>query len=160
MTLLDVFGVTHHIEWWQEIPRAIVIFVFGLILLRLSGKRTFARFSALDVIMSVIVGSSLSRALTGAAPLGGTLLAMSLLSFLHWLLARLASRSSGFARLIEGRAAILGQSGAVSHALMRRHNISDTDMEEALRKKGVSEVRETRQITLEPSGTITVLKAS
>lgn len=159
MTLLDVFGVTNHVEWWQEIPRAVVIFVFGLILLRLSGRRAFARWSALDIIVSIIVGSSLSRALTGSAPLGGTLLAMTLFAFMHWLLARSAARSASFARLIEGGAVILGESGTVSEQQLRRHNISATDLHEALRKQGVSDPAETRRITLEPSGNITVISA-
>jgi uncharacterized membrane protein YcaP (DUF421 family) len=159
MTLLDIFGVTNHIEWWQEVPRAFVVFVFGLILLRLSGRRAFARWSALDIIVSIIIGSSLSRALTGSAPLGGTMLAMVLLAFLHWMLARMAARSRRFARLVEGSAAILGQAGEVSERAMRRHNISETDMEEALRKEGVTDAAKTRQITLEPSGVITVITA-
>ena len=159
MTLLDVFGVTNHIEWWQELPRAFVVFVFGLFLLRISGRRTFARWSALDIIVSIIMGSSLSRALTGSAPLGGTLLAMILIAFLHWVLARAASRSPRFAHLVEGRAVILGESGNVFPREMQRYNISQTDMQEALRKEGVRDAGQTRQVTLEPSGTITVLTA-
>ena len=159
MTLLDVFGVTNHIEWWQELPRAFVVFIFGLILLRISGRRTFARWSALDIIVSIIMGSSLSRALTGSAPLGGTLLAMILIACLHWVLARAASRSPRFAHLVEGQAAILGQSGQVFPRAMQRYNISETDMHEALRKAGLPDAARTRQVTLEPSGTITVLTA-
>jgi uncharacterized membrane protein YcaP (DUF421 family) len=159
MTLLDIFGETNHIEWWQEVPRAFVVFIFGLILLRLSGRRAFARWSALDIIVSIMMGSSLSRALTGSAPLGGTMLAMILLAFMHWLLARTAARYKGFAQVIEGMPAILGQAGAVFERQLLRHNISDTDMQEALRKEGVADAAKTRQITLEPSGTITVLTA-
>jgi uncharacterized membrane protein YcaP (DUF421 family) len=159
MTLLDVFGVTNHIEWWQEVPRAFVVFVFGLLLLRVSGKRTFARWSALDIIVSIIVGSSLSRALTGSAPLGGTMLAMILIASLHWMLARMAAHSPGFARVIEGGAAVLGKSGIVFEGQLRQHNISNTDIQEALRKEGVADAAKTSQITLEPSGVITVLKA-
>ena len=159
MTLIDVFGETRHVEWWQELPRAVVVFVFGLILLRLSGRRTFARWSALDLIVSIIMGSCLGRALTGSAPLGGTLLAMALFACLHWLLARAAARSVSFARLLEGSPAILGRSGQLFGLQMRRHNISDTDMQEALRKEGVESAAKARQITLEPSGTITILTA-
>lgn len=160
MTLLDVFGATNHVQWWQEVPRAVVVFVFGLILLRLSGRRAFARWSALDIVVSIIVGSSLSRALTGSAPLGGTLLAMTLFAFMHWILARTAARSAWFARFIEGGAVILGQSGRVSEEQMRRHNISATDLHEALRKEGVEDAAQTRRVTLEPSGNITVITAS
>jgi uncharacterized membrane protein YcaP (DUF421 family) len=159
MTLLGIFGATNHIEWWQEVLRAFVVFVFGLVLLRLSGRRAFARWSALDIVISIIMGSSLSRALTGSAPLGGTMLAMLVLAFLHWMLARMAARSRRFAWVVEGRAAILGRAGGVSEREMLRHNISEADMQEALRKEGVADAAKTRQITLEPSGVITVLKA-
>jgi uncharacterized membrane protein YcaP (DUF421 family) len=87
------------------------------------------------------------------------MLAMSLLAFLHWMLARAAAHSKGFARLVEGHAAILGESGTVFERQMRRHNISDMDLQEALRKEGLADAAKTRQITLEPSGVITVLKA-
>lgn len=157
--LLEVFGVTRHVEWWQELPRAFVVFMFGLILLRLSGRRAFARWSALDIVISIIMGSSLGRALTGSAPLGGTMLAMVLLVCLHGLLARTAARSERLARLIEGGAVILGHSGTVLAGQLRRHNISGTDFQEALRREGIGDVAHTRQITLEPSGNITVLPA-
>jgi uncharacterized membrane protein YcaP (DUF421 family) len=85
---------------------------------------------------------------------------MILIAFLHWVLARTASRSRRFAHLIEGQAAILGQAGAVFPREMRRYNISETDMHEALRKEGVADAGRTSQITLEPSGTITVLTST
>lgn len=112
MTLLDIFGQTKQVEWWQELPRAVVIFVYGLLLLRISGRRTFARWSALDIILSVITGSCLGRALTGGAPL---------------------------------------------EPQMLHYNISETDCHEALRVRGIQDVAQTRRITLEPSGNITVL---
>lgn len=84
---------------------------------------------------------------------------MILLAFLHWLLARSCAHWRGFARLVEGSAAILGQAGAVSERQMLRHNISETDLQEALRKESVADAAKTRQITLEPSGVITVITA-
>ncbi len=64
-----ILGSGHAVGPWQECARAILIFLYGLVLLRLSGRRTFAQWSALDVVLSIIIGSSLSRALTGSAPL-------------------------------------------------------------------------------------------
>jgi uncharacterized membrane protein YcaP (DUF421 family) len=159
MTLLDVFGVTNKVEWWQELPRAVVIFVYGLLLLRISGRRTFARWSALDIIISVVTGSALGRAMTGGAPLGGTMLAVLLLTALHWILARASAHSNRFARIVEGRPVVIGEAGALLKPQMLRYNISDTDCLEALRNRGIQEVAQTRRLTLEPSGNITVLTA-
>jgi uncharacterized membrane protein YcaP (DUF421 family) len=159
MTLLDVFGATRQVAWWQELPRAVAIFVYGLLLLRLFGRRTFARWSAPDIIISVITGSCLGRALTGGAPLGGTMLAVLLLTALHWVLARACAHSNRFARLIEGRPVVIGEAGALLKPQMLRYNVSDTDCHEALRMRGIQEIAHTRRITLEPSGNITVLTA-
>lgn len=159
MTLLDIFGVTRHVAWWQELPRALVIFIYGLLLLRLSGRRTFARWSALDIIISVITGSCLGRALTGGAPLGGTMLAVLLLTALHWVLARASAHSQKFAPLVEGRPVVIGEAGTLLKPQMLRYNITDTDCHEAMRMRGLQEVSQTRRLTLEPSGNITVLTA-
>lgn len=159
MTLLDLFGVTRQVQWWQELPRAFVIFVYGLLLLRLSGRRTFARWSALDIIVSIITGSALGRAMTGSAPLGGTMLAVLLLTALHWILARASSRSHRLARILEGKPVVIGEAGALLEPMMLRYNISETDAHEALRMHGVMDAAQTRRITLEPSGTISVIKA-
>ena len=78
-----VFGVEHNVSLAQECARAVLIFFYGLALLRLTGRRTFAHWSALDVLLSIIIGSNLSRALTGSVPLAGTLLASALLVGLH-----------------------------------------------------------------------------
>lgn len=157
MTLLDIFGQTKQVEWWQELPRAVVIFVYGLLLLRISGRRTFARWSALDIILSVITGSCLGRALTGGAPLGGTMLAVLLLTALHWVLARCSAHSDRFAHLVEGKPVVIGEAGALLEPQMLHYNISETDCHEALRMRGINDVAQTRRITLEPSGNITVL---
>ncbi len=55
----------------QECARAVLVLAYGLTLVRLSGRGAFGKWSALDIIVSIMVGSTLSRALTGSAPLPG-----------------------------------------------------------------------------------------
>jgi len=42
----------------EECARAVVIFFYGLVSLRLSGRRTFVQLSAVGLIMSIIVRSN------------------------------------------------------------------------------------------------------
>ena len=158
MSLQELFGVTGHITWAQECARALMIFIYGLLLVRLAGRRVFGKWSALDIIVSIVVGSNLSRALTGSAALLGTLAATTLLMALHWLLAHAAARSSRLSRLLEGPAIELARDGAGESSTFVREAVSEGDLNEALRQAGVERVAETRRITLEPSGKITVLK--
>jgi uncharacterized membrane protein YcaP (DUF421 family) len=161
MSLDTIFGAGEHLTWWQECARAILIFAYGLVLVlvRVAGRRLFGKWSALDIIVSIIIGSNLSRALTGNAPLWGTLAATTLLVGLHWILAQAAARSPRLSRVLEGHGIRLAIEGEADRAAFLREAVSEKDLHEALRQSGVEDVTQTRLVTLEPSGTITVLKA-
>jgi uncharacterized membrane protein YcaP (DUF421 family) len=157
--ILDTaFGTDSHLVWWQECNRAFVVFVYGLLMVRLAGRRVFGKWSALDIVVSIIVGSILGRALTGGAPLFGTLAAATLLIALHWVLAKLTAHSSRFADWIEGTPVRLVPNGAVLSDNLRREAISERDLHEALRENGLEDPAQAREARLEPSGKITVLK--
>jgi uncharacterized membrane protein YcaP (DUF421 family) len=112
ITFIDsVSGLKDHVAWWQECARAAVIFAYGFALVRIAGRRVFGKWAALDIIVSIIVGSSLSRAVTGNAALFGTLTAMTLLIGLHWVLSHAAARSPRLSRLLEGSAIELARNG-------------------------------------------------
>jgi uncharacterized membrane protein YcaP (DUF421 family) len=156
--LETIFGSKGDLGIAQECARAALVFAYGLLLVRIVGRRVFGRWSAIDIVVSIIVGSNLSRTLTGNAPLLGTLAATSLIMLLHWLLAQAAVRSQAMSRLFEGRARVLGRDGRLTGRRDLRVAISDADLQEALRQAGVERVEETRLLVLEPSGKISVLK--
>lgn len=156
--LQALFGETGHIGWLQECARAVVIFVYGLVIIRLAGRRVFGKWAALDIIVSIIAGSSLSRALTGGADLFGTLAATSLLMVLHWVLARFVAVSPRLSRLIEGAPLTIAEAGAADAGRLVRHAVSDADLTEALHAAGLEDMSGARLVVLEPSGKISVLK--
>jgi uncharacterized membrane protein YcaP (DUF421 family) len=154
-----VFGPTGHVTWGQECARAVLVFAYGLALVRIAGRRVFGKWSALDIVVSIIIGSNLSRALTGSADLVGTLLATTLLMILHWVLARVAARSARLSRLIEGGAVQIARNGQLQATALQRQAVSEADLNEALRQSGLEDPSSARQIILEPSGKINVLKS-
>ena len=159
MDILDqIFGTGASITTAQEVARAVLIFFYGLFLLRVTGSRTFGRWSALDIIVSVVAGSSLSRALTGNAPLGGTLAAVSALVAIHWVLARGVARFETLSRWVEGVPVNLVSNGEVLQQNLRANGVSKTDLSEALRHSGIGDVRLAALAILEPSGKISVAK--
>lgn len=153
-----LFGSTYPVQWWQQLDRAVVVFLYGIMLVRLAGKRAFGRWTALDILLSIIVGSSLSRALTGNAPLLATLASTTLLVALYRVSAYAAARSKSLSHLLEGRPHELARDGLVDAAALRRHAISACALDEALREKNVEHVEQTRRVTLEPGGQISVFK--
>jgi uncharacterized membrane protein YcaP (DUF421 family) len=156
-----IFGGIKDLTLGQECARAVLIFFYGLVMLRLSGRRTFAHMSALDLIISIIVGSNLSRAMTGDVPFWGTLATVAVLVFLHLCTAYAVARSAALARFVEGDAVLLAQDGVIHEPARMRSKISLGDLEESLREHGVdglAEIGKTRKLMLEPSGKISVIK--
>jgi uncharacterized membrane protein YcaP (DUF421 family) len=87
--------------------RAILVYAVTLIIVRLGKKRFMGRASAFDVIIGVVLGSVVSRAITGTSPLVPALAAAAVLIIMHWVLSGIAMRWHGFGGLIKGQARIL-----------------------------------------------------
>jgi len=152
------FGTKDHVDLAQECARAALIFFFGLILLRLAGRRISGKWSGLDIIVSVLIGSNLSRALTGTAPLLGTLAACAVLVALHWLTSHLAALRPWLSHLLEGKPIMLASDGRLDRRQVVKRAISEADLNENLRAAGIEDIGTTRKVVLEPSGRLTVLK--
>lgn len=156
MTLDSIFGTTGHLTAWQECARAVLVFAYGWALVRVAGRRAFARWSALDIVVAIVSGANLSRTITGNADLFGALAATTLLMGLHWMLARAAAASPGLSRVLEGTSVRLMADGVLRRRALLRHGISAAALEEALHRSGVSDLREVQCLLLEPNGTISV----
>jgi uncharacterized membrane protein YcaP (DUF421 family) len=157
-----VFGVEHSVSIGQMCARAILIFIYGLVMLRVSGKRTFAQLSALDLVVSFIVGSTLSRAMTGSAPLLAALAAVAVLVAPHVAISYAIATSEWFSHIVEGIPVCIVKNGVINHHVRRTQVISLTDLDETLRGNGLAglvEIAKAKKLTLEPSGKISVVKA-
>jgi len=158
---VEIFGVQNHLSTAQEGARAILIFAYGLLLLRLSGPRLFGHWSALDIVISIMVGSALARAMTGSAPLVGTMVAAAIMALLHVTLAHCVARDTRLAHVLEGKSVILIDHGRIDHRARKRSKISEADLREALREHGIDgqeKADNVKVMALEPSGKLSVVK--
>ena len=146
------------IAWWQMSLRAAVVFLCGLVLLRLAGRRVFGKWGALDILLAVIIGSNLSRAITGGAPFLPTICATFVLVLLHTLLVYAAVWAPKLGDMVKGRPTALIREGVVDHANLARLGIGPGDLDQALRCGGVSRAEEVAAAYLERNGTISVVK--
>jgi uncharacterized membrane protein YcaP (DUF421 family) len=147
------------ITWWQMVLRAIVIFLYLLFLLRAGVRRMSGRFSAYDIVVAVLIGSVLSRALTGSSAFGPTLAAAGVLVVLHWLVARLTFERGVLGWLFKGREELLVRDGVPQRDAMQRTAITDADLLEALRSgAGTDDLSQVRLAYLERSGQISFVR--
>jgi uncharacterized membrane protein YcaP (DUF421 family) len=113
--------------------RTIVIYLFTLGIVRVSSKRFLGETTAFDFIVSIMLGSIMSRAINSSAPFGPTMVAGAVLLILHWLFALLAFRSRWFGFIVKGDAILLIKDGVVQEDGMRRSHITENDLTGALR---------------------------
>ena len=145
-----------HLLWWQETVRAAIVFAVGLLLIRASGLRTFSRYAPVDTVITVLIGSNLSRAMTGSAPFVSTLVASLLLVVLHRVLADAALRFEWLGRLLKGAPRPLIVAGEMQPQSFRREAISHDDLMEAVRLKGLEDLERVHTATLERNGKISL----
>ena len=142
----------------QMAARAVVVYATGLLMLRLGGPRILGRYAALDVLTGIVVGSVLSRAVNGSAPLGTTLVAGAVLVALHRLGAALAARSARVSAVLKGRPHVLYAEGRLREDALRRHSVDGEDYREALRITGhAPDDPRIEEVRLERNGRVTVL---
>ena len=141
----------------QMALRAVLIFLLGMIIVRFAATRAFGKWSALDIILAVVVGSNLGRAMTGSAPFIPTLVATIVLVALHGILATASARWSWLSALTKGRSVVLVEDGVINHARMRRAGIGEGDLRMALRAEGHEGLDDVQTISLERNGDITII---
>src|SRR5690606_22745158 len=124
------------ILWWQMAIRAVIIFLWAILLYRLLPRRAFGSNATVDIVLVVIVGSTLSRALTGNSPLLPVIGATTVLAVLYAALVLAASRINVFGRVIKGRSVRLIADGRIDEEAMRRARIGEGDLRESLRSQG------------------------
>jgi uncharacterized membrane protein YcaP (DUF421 family) len=88
--MLDMlFGtIDTDLNVFQMAVRAIVTFIVTVAMIRLGNKRLFGKGTAFDTVVAIMIGSVMSRAITGSG--SGTMLAtwfagLTLIA-IHWLL--------------------------------------------------------------------------
>ncbi len=151
-------GTPMDIAWWQMCVRAVIVFVFGIALLRLAGRRAFGRQSAIDILLTVLIGANLSRALTGGSPFFATLAASAALVLLYWISIQITQHSHAVGYVLKGEHTILVRDGHVDGAALRRVGVSEQDLHEAVRSEGAEALRDVKLATLERSGHVSVVK--
>ena len=126
--------------------RAVFIFIVWLVTVRVADRRMLGRYSAFDVVLSVMIGAVLGRPINGGAPLWGTLAAVAALVAVHWGLAFVAHRWQFFGRIIKGDSYILVSEGRICSDEMRKNLLTENDLKEMLRLRArLADPAEARQ---------------
>ncbi len=140
--------------------RAVVVYVVTLLIVRAAKKRFMGRATAFDVILGIMLGSIVSRAVTGNAPFLPALVAAGALLVMHAVFSGIALRWHIFGGLIKGHPRLLVRDGQIDWTALRRAHMTEHDLWEDLRSKGVTDLKSVAEARLERSGQVSVSKAA
>jgi len=137
--------------------RAVITFLLALIIIRLAGIRSFGSKSAFDVVLSITVGSVLSRAITGHHSFIGCITASAVLALMHRFFAMMSFSSEKMAKVIKGEPDVLLKNDRVHWKNMKRHNVTMDDLMQSVRKKGFMKLEEIDEALFETDGKISLI---
>jgi uncharacterized membrane protein YcaP (DUF421 family) len=144
------------------VVRAVAMYVFLLVLLRITGKRTLSEVTAFDFIVLLIISETTQQAMTGndfsvtnAAILVLTLIILQRAA--DWL----SDRSSRADRVLNDRPVVIVEDGKPLDEWMRWNSLTVEEvLEEARQSQGIGSMDEIKYAVLERNGGISVIPRS
>lgn len=151
-------------QGWNGIVRTLVVgtlaYVFLIVSLQVSGKRTLAKLNAFDLVVTVAFGSTLAAiVLNESVPLAKGATALVLLIALQYGVTALSVRSPGFARLVRAEPTLLLRDGEPLARAMRRARVTADELKAVVRTEGHQGFQGISAVILESDGSFSVIGA-
>ena len=145
------------LPWWEFIARAVVVYIFLLVILRLTGKRQVGQLAPFDLVLLLVLSNALQNSMNGGdnTVTGGVISAVTLIS-LNYLLGYITFRSKKLGRFIEGRPQVIIHNGRVYRDIMERERLTQDELDAAVRQAGCASIDEVHFAILENNGQISV----
>jgi uncharacterized membrane protein YcaP (DUF421 family) len=142
----------------EHIFRAVVVYVFLFLLLRFVGKKHVGELAPFDLLVLLILSETVQNAMIGEdKSLIGGLISAGTLVALAQVMGYLSWRSKKMQRLLEGKPKVLVRHGRRRKEMMRQR-VSISELTEALRQQGCTDIANVRVAILENDGNISVVK--
>ncbi|RYH01351.1 DUF421 domain-containing protein [Salipiger sp. IMCC34102] len=142
---------------WQVPASAIVGFAVLLLLLRISGKRTVAKFNMYDLILTFTVGSILSSFIVlESVQFVDALLGLASVIAVDYVISWAVMRSDRVRSWVKANPTLLVFNGDMQRANMRKERIVEDEVLMFMRQKGIDRISRVKAMILEPAGDISV----
>ncbi len=146
------------VPWWELIVRGIVVYVFLLTLLRITGKRQVGQLAPFDLVLLLVLANAVQNSMNaGDNSLVGGLITAATLIGLNFLVSLMTHRNKTLEAIIEGRPQILIHNGKLFKEVMEKAQLTHHELNAALRRSGCASVAEVHSAILENNGAISVV---
>lgn len=164
---MDFTGILHGIispdgnpedlTWHHVVSRALLVYIVGVFLVRFGKERFIGKSAVFDAFLGFILGSVLSRAINGSSPFLETIAGAIGLVLMHSIFAQIAYRSHPFGKLIKGVQTVLVREGTIDEQGCREYTITERDIQQALRLRGMTDISQVHLASFERNGEISIV---
>lgn len=156
--LIGIEQKIYEISTFQMVTRTIIVYAIALLLIRIGKRRFLGGYSAFDILMGFVVGSILSRTITGRENLFSASVVILTLMLIHYVISYLTFNYSNASKMLKNSARQLVRNGEIDMAAMELSKLGDNDLLQAIRQKGsVESIEGVESAYLERDGSITVI---
>lgn len=137
----------------QIILRSLALFLFVWLVMRIAGRKELSQMTSFDLVIVVVLGDLIQQGVTGDdRSVVGAMLAVTTFSLLAVLLSYLSFRFLKARPLLEGAAVIVVRDGAFLEDVMRIERLTEDEVREAARSKGIDQMSKVKVGILEADG--------
>lgn len=157
--LIKIFGEGKNLAFYQMGSRGLVVFIIALLLIRLSGRRSFGIKTPLDNIITITLGAVLSRAIVGASDFLPVIFTCFIIVSFHRILAWSKVRNPKVSRFIDGEKILLYNDGKFLKENLEKALVCEEDIMQGMRKSALTDdLANIEIIYMERNGEISVIK--
>lgn len=143
---------------WELVLRAVAVYAFLLLMLRLTGKRQVGQLAPFDFVLLLILSNAVQNSMNaGDNSLLGGLVSAATLVALNYLTGLATFRSRRVEKLIDGEPELLIHDGRLFPKALARAQISEHELYAALRQNGCTTPETVALAMLETNGVISVV---
>jgi len=142
----------------EVVLRTAVVYLFLVVVLRLTGKREVGQMSILELVVILIISNAVQNAMVGQnTTLWAGLAAVLTLLAMDFGLKSLTGRSRRLRTAIEGEPRLLVRDGRILPKALREEGVEPDELRAAVRGHGIERIEEVRLAVLETDGSISVI---
>jgi len=146
------------VTWWELVVRGAVVYIFLLILLRITGKRQVGQLAPFDLVLLLVLSNAVQNSMNaGDNSLIGGLISAATLVLLNFLVSIATYRNKRLETLVEGKPQILIHNGKLFEEVVAKAHLTHHEINAALRRGGCSCIEEVHSAILENTGEISIV---
>ena len=138
--------------------RAVFLYAFVVLLLRVTGRRELSTLSAVDLVLLIILGDAIQQGLTqDDYSVTGAVIAVSTIAALQVGASYVSFRSRRARRVLEGEPIVIIEDGKLIEHNMKRERLTEDEIAEEMRTQQIASVEDVEWGILESSGNMSFI---